>query len=226
MFTKAILLNGQRPGPVVFPPVPPDDRKAILSPRASSREVWGTAFYFAICLIIHSARLTLKLFLVCSQPDLFWDEAENSFPLPCSLQQLLQAASLRENAKPPRICPFGTENPKGDAGSLGDLDTCLHIPVSRAPPCSEKDGFGKVVSKPGCWTPEAPGRIFKIKLAMPCLALLDSDLEDLGSFFFFFFFWSFVFLGPHPQHMEVPRLEGKNRSYNCLPTPQPHQHQI
>ena len=22
----------------------------------------------------------------------------------------------------------------------------------------------------------------------------------------FFSFWSFVFLGPHPQHMEVPRL--------------------
>ena len=33
------------------------------------------------------------------------------------------------------------------------------------------------------------------------------ELFLCSSFFFFFFFWSFVFLGPHPKHMEVPRLE-------------------
>ena len=26
----------------------------------------------------------------------------------------------------------------------------------------------------------------------------------------FFFFWSFVILGPHPRHMEVPRLRVKS----------------
>ena len=33
---------------------------------------------------------------------------------------------------------------------------------------------------------------------------------------------SFVILGPHPQHMEVPRL-GVELSYSCQPTPQPQQ---
>ena len=28
------------------------------------------------------------------------------------------------------------------------------------------------------------------------------------------------FLGPHPRHVEVPRL-GVDRSYSCLPLPQP-----
>ena len=28
-----------------------------------------------------------------------------------------------------------------------------------------------------------------------------------------------IFLGPHSQHMEVPRL-GSNQSYGCRPTPQ------
>ena len=36
------------------------------------------------------------------------------------------------------------------------------------------------------------------------LCPLCSDL--FPGFFFFFFFWSFVFLGPHLQHMEGPRL--------------------
>ena len=31
-----------------------------------------------------------------------------------------------------------------------------------------------------------------------------------------------VFFGPHPQHMEAPRL-GQNWSCNCWPTPQPRQ---
>ena len=31
-------------------------------------------------------------------------------------------------------------------------------------------------------------------------------METLFAYFYFYFFWLFVFLGPHPQHMEVPRL--------------------
>ena len=35
----------------------------------------------------------------------------------------------------------------------------------------------------------------------------DQDNYNLSQLFlFFFFFLSFVFWGPHPQHMEVPRL--------------------
>ena len=45
------------------------------------------------------------------------------------------------------------------------------------------------------------------------------------SFFSFFFFFFFVFLGPHPWHVEVPRL-GVNQSYSCQPTPQPQQRGI
>ena len=44
-----------------------------IIPTAGSREVWGTAFHFAFCLIIHSAWLTLKHFLICSQPDPLWN---------------------------------------------------------------------------------------------------------------------------------------------------------
>ena len=38
----------------------------------------------------------------------------------------------------------------------------------------------------------------------------------------FFFFWSFVFLGPYPPHMQVPR-QGSNQSFGCRPTPQSQQ---
>ena len=42
------------------------------------------------------------------------------------------------------------------------------------------------------------------------------------SIFSFFFFFFFVFLGPHPWHMQVPRLGVKSEL--CLwPTPQPRQ---
>ena len=55
------------------------------------------------------------------------------------------------------------------------------------------------------------------------------EVEPLSYFpckhFIFFIFSSFVFLGPHLWHMEVPRL-GSNRSYSCRPTPQPQQHGI
>ena len=41
--------------------------------------------------------------------------------------------------------------------------------------------------------------------------------------FFFFFFWSF--LGPHPQHMEVPRLGVESElqlpTYATVTTPDP-----
>ena len=36
-----------------------------------------------------------------------------------------------------------------------------------------------------------------------CFSMLE---ENLLAFFFFFFFLSFVVLGLHPQHMEVPML--------------------
>ena len=47
----------------------------------------------------------------------------------------------------------------------------------------------------------------------------------LWSFQFPFFFFFFFFLGPHPWHVEVPRL-GSNWSCSHWPTPQLQQHQI
>ena len=41
----------------------------------------------------------------------------------------------------------------------------------------------------------------------------------------FFVCVCFFSLGPHLQHMEVPRL-GSNQSCSCQPTPEPQQHQI
>ena len=41
-------------------------------------------------------------------------------------------------------------------------------------------------------------------------------------FFNFLIFWSFVFLGPHLQHMEIPRL-GVNWNCSYRPMPQPQQ---
>ena len=35
---------------------------------------------------------------------------------------------------------------------------------------------------------------------------MTRDSEECNPVFLFFFFWSFVFLGPHPRHMGVPRL--------------------
>ena len=40
-----------------------------------------------------------------------------------------------------------------------------------------------------------------------CLFLENGIIwQYLGSILFFFFFFFFVFLGPHVQHMEVPKL--------------------
>ena len=47
-----------------------------------------------------------------------------------------------------------------------------------------------------------------------CEAWQDSDKQlTLIYFLFPFFFLSFVFLGPHPQRMEVPRLGVKSERY-------------
>ena len=43
--------------------------------------------------------------------------------------------------------------------------------------------------------------------------------------FIYLFISFFIFLGPHPQHMEVPRL-GVESELPLPPTPQPQQHQI
>ena len=57
--------------------------------------------------------------------------------------------------------------------------------------------------------------------------MYPSGMTITGTKFTFFseyelsiFFGLFVFLGLHPQHMEVPRL-GSNRSYSRRPTPEP-----
>ena len=44
-------------------------------------------------------------------------------------------------------------------------------------------------------------------------------------FYFILFFWSFISLGPYPQHMEVLRLSS-NPGCSCQPTPQPQQRWI
>ena len=47
-----------------------------------------------------------------------------------------------------------------------------------------------------------------------------------GILFIIYLFIYLVCLGPHLQHMEVPRLEGLIQSCSCWPTPQPHQRRI
>ena len=58
--------------------------------------------------------------------------------------------------------------------------------------------------------------------------LLSRTYPSLPAVFLFFFvFFFLVFLGPHPQHMEVPRLvPSSNRSCSHWPTPQPQQLRI
>ena len=41
-----------------------------------------------------------------------------------------------------------------------------------------------------------------------------------------FLFIYLSFLGPHPWHMEVPKLGSKSESYSCQLIPQPQQRQI
>ena len=44
------------------------------------------------------------------------------------------------------------------------------------------------------------------RLSLVCECAVSIGPLESQSFFFFFFFLSLVFLGPHLQHMEVPRL--------------------
>ena len=53
------------------------------------------------------------------------------------------------------------------------------------------------------------------------ILFIERPSEASISFLSFFF----VFLGPHPQHMEVPRL-GVQSELSCRPTPQPQQCRI
>ena len=68
----------------------------------------------------------------------------------------------------------------------------------------------------------------QIRASLPCVHALERIwlktsflVVHLSPILFFFF----VFLGPHPWHVEVPRL-GVNQSYSCQPTPQPQQRGI
>ena len=49
-----------------------------------------------------------------------------------------------------------------------------------------------------------------------------STFYSLLLLLFYFYLFIFCFLGPHPQHLEVPRL-GSHRSCSCRPPPQPQQ---
>ena len=42
--------------------------------------------------------------------------------------------------------------------------------------------------------------------AQQSFLVMFCELTQIFKFFFFFFFLAFVFLGPHLQHMEFPRL--------------------
>lgn len=152
MFTKAILLNGQRPDPVVFPPVPSDNRKAYCPPQPAPRRC-GTAFHFAICLIIHSAGLSLKLFLACSQPDLFWNAARSSSPMPPPPAAAPAHSFTWRKCQPPPtpILSLWNNGPKGTVVTWVTLITWLNTHDSWAPHCSEKeDCLRRAVSKQGC----------------------------------------------------------------------------
>ena len=56
---------------------------------------------------------------------------------------------------------------------------------------------------PGTWGWPCEGRGFNFPLAPPLLQGIMRKAE----FFFLSFFLFFYFLGPHPWHMEIPRLE-------------------
>ena len=65
-------------------------------------------------------------------------------------------------------------------------------------------------------------RILPYFYPQPCQEIVLTSLVVYKHFHMYIFFF---FLGPHLQHMEVPRL-GVNRSCSCRPTPQPQQHGI
>lgn len=89
----------------------------------------GAAFHFALCLIIHSAGLSG--FLVCSQPDLFWNAARGSFPTPHTYFLSLAPGSSSQQTcsknmpTSRKTCPFGAvvlKVGKGWEGWEGDLN--------------------------------------------------------------------------------------------------------
>lgn len=98
-----------------------------IMPPAGSQEVRGTAFHFAICLIIHSAGLTLKLFLVCSQPDLFWNAARSSFPIPPP------PAAAPASSFTPRKCQPPKNLSLWNNGSRGNVVTWVTLTLALTP---------------------------------------------------------------------------------------------
>ena len=69
------------------------------------------------------------------------------------------------------------------------------------------------------------GKIYSIlKNSFRHILTLKSFKHWLNQFIYLFIFiyLFFCFLGPHPWHMEIPRL-GSNWSYSCWPMPQPQQ---
>ena len=63
---------------------------------------------------------------------------------------------------------------------------------------------------------------FTISKKFLCIVKMSEKLKSTFIRLFLFFFF---FLGPHPWHIDVPRL-GVKSELSHLPTPQPQQHQI
>lgn len=153
-----------------------------MSPQPAPRRC-GTAFHFAICLIIHSAGLSLKRFLACSQPDLFWNAARSSSPTPPPPAAAPARSFTQRKCQPP-CHPVPLEQwIQRDCGHLGDLDTWLNTPDSWAPHCSEKDCLRRVVSKRGCGH-QKPQERFKARAhpaSLPGPASPPGDSHNLAA---------------------------------------------
>lgn len=95
--------------------------KHIISPRQLPG---GVCSRIPFCYLFNYpfSRAFGKLFLVCSQPDLFWNAAKSSFRFPLPPAAASASSFTPRNASPLRTCPSGTRDPKGDTGSLSSLD--------------------------------------------------------------------------------------------------------
>ena len=90
--------------------------------------------------------------------------------------------------------------------SLPSLDMTTWGTVGTHPPLSSLCSLPQWPRGPG---PCLPGPAGALELATPghgTWGLSCNLFKPWFLHFFFFFFLSFVFLGPHPRHIEVPRL--------------------
>lgn len=130
--------------------MPSDNDEGVLSPPASSREVWNCIPFCYLFNYPFSRALAEAFSLFTARSVLECSEELLPQPPPPAAAPARSFTTQKCQYSPAPSCSL-EQWVQRDCGNLGDLDTWLHAPGSWAPHCSQEEGcLRRLVSKQGC----------------------------------------------------------------------------